>query len=235
VRASTAIRRGAPTGIRRSGRSCFAAGWLTLGLAIAGCSASSTAVDAGQDAGVDAGPRLTDGGPLGAPCSSLDQCAGNPICALGQECPRAVICAAGICTAAGGPPVVTEMSLSFDEPKLPGYVQIWVLAPQLVAPATLDCSALLSGIDGGTLNPNLITQVNPLLQSYATNVESATKGTPLDIALQPSASGTGRVLYLEGYLRSSLADGGDELVGKGCSTFDNSTDGGSVAVDLNAP
>ncbi len=76
------------------------------------------------------------------------------------------------------------------------------------------------------LKPYLTTEVNPLLDSYAQSVDGATKGTPFDFTVQPSASGTGRVLYLEGYLRSALSDGGDELVGLACDSFDDSHDAG---------
>jgi hypothetical protein len=211
---------------------------LVIPLALAGCGASSSAADAGQDAGADAGPPpVTDGGALGAPCTSLDQCAGNLICALNQECPIAVICAAGQCASAGGPATPLSVALTVTASKVPSYVQLYALAPEQVAtPTKLDCPGLLAGIDAGTLNPFLTTQVNPLLQSYAQNTEGAMKGTPYDFTLEPTASGAGRVLYLQGFLRSALADGGDALVGAGCAGFsDQPGDAGSVGITLDGP
>ena len=211
--------------------------WL-LGALVAlaaGCGSSSQPGDAGLDAGIDAGPPLTDGGALGAACSSLDQCAGNPICGLNQECPIAVICAGRLCASAGGPPVGLEVALSFQVSRLPSYVQLFLLAPQLVDAGTLDCPGLIAGIDAGTLNPYLKTEVNPLLLTYSQSVDGATMGTPYDFPLQPTASGAGRVLYLEGYLRSSLADGGDALVGIACDSFDDARDAGSLGVTLGSP
>jgi hypothetical protein len=204
-------------------------------LAISACGGSGKGADAGSDAGPDAGPPVTDGGAIGAACSSLDQCAGNPICGVSQECPIAVICAGGHCASAGGALVSPEVALTLEVAKLPSYVQLYLLAPQLVAAGTLDCSGLIAGIDAGTLNPYLRTEVNPLVASYSQSVEGASKGTPFDFALQESASGTGRILYLEGYISSALSDGGDELVGLGCVGFDDTQDGGSVSLNLEAP
>ena len=180
----------------------------------------------------DAGPPVTDGGALGAACISLDQCAGNPICGLDQECPIAVICGGGKCATAGGPPVSLQVALTIGVSKLPSYVQLFLLSPEPVAPGTLDCTGLFAGMDAGTLNPYLTTEVNPLLDSYAQSVDGATKGTPFDFTVEPSASGMGRVLYLEGYLRSALADGGDELVGVACDSFDDTQDAGSLGLSL---
>ncbi len=210
--------------------------WL-LGavVALAGCGSSGQQVDAGTDAGVDAGPPLTDGGALGAGCSSLDQCAGNPICGLNQECPIAVICAGGLCASAGGPPVALGVALGFNVSKLPSYVQLFVLAPELVTAGSLDCPGLLAGIDAGSLNPYLNTEVNPLLLTYAQSVQGASTGTPFDFPLQPTASGAGRVLFLEGYLSSALSDGGDALVGIACDSFDDRLDAGTLGVTLGPP
>jgi len=212
--------------------------WL-LGALVAfgaGCGSSSQLADAGPDAGVDAGPPLTDGGALGAACSSLDQCAGNPICGLNQECPIAVICAADVCASAGGPPVAPGVALSFQVSRLPSYVQLFLLAPELVkSSGMLDCPGLIAGIDAGTYNPYLKTEVNPLLLTYSQSVDGATMGTPYDLPLEPTASGAGRVLYLEGYLRSALADGGDALVGIACDSFDDRQDAGSLGVTLGPP
>jgi len=207
--------------------------WLLAALlALAACGSSKGPTDAGSDAGPDAGPPVTDGGALGAACSSLDQCAGNPICGLSQECPFAVICADGLCASAGGLAASLNIALTVESSKLPSYVQLYALAPQLVGAGTLDCG----GLDGGTINPNLRTVVNPLFVSYAQNVEAATKGVPYDFELEPSATGTGRVLYLQGYLRAALADGGDELVGTGCMSFSDAPgDGGSVGIALDGP
>jgi hypothetical protein len=213
--------------------------WLGALIAVTACGfacgSSTKGADAGQDAGPDAGPPVTDGGALGAACVSLDQCAGNPICGLDEECPIAVICAGGKCASAGGPPVSPEVALSFGVSRLPSYVQLFLLAPELVAPDTLDCIGLIAGIDAGTLNPYLTTEVNPLLETYAQSVDGASKSAPFDFALEDSASGLGRVLYLEGYLRSALADGGDELVGVACDSFDDTQDAGSLGLSLEAP
>jgi hypothetical protein len=210
--------------------------WLLGALvALAGCGSSGQQADAGPDAGVDAGPPLTDGGALGAACSSLDQCAGNPICGLNQDCPIAVICAAGLCASAGGPPVALEVALSLEVSRLPSYVQLFLLAPELVKAGSLDCPGLLAGIDAGTLNPYLKTEVNPLLLTYSQSVEGASMSAPFDFPLQPTVSGMGRVLYLEGYLRSALADGGDALVGIACDSFDDTLDAGSLGVTLGPP
>jgi hypothetical protein len=210
------------------------AAWVALAV---GCGSSGKEVDAGQDAGPDAGPPLTDGGALGAACSSLDQCAGNPICGLGQECPIAVICAANVCASAGGPPVSLEVALSFQVSRLPSYVQLFLLAPEPVKTGMpdLDCPGLLADIDGGTLNPYLKTEVNPLLLTYSQNVEGATMGSPFDFPLGPTASGQGRILYLQGYLRSGVADGGDALVGIACNSFDDRQDAGSLGATLGPP
>ena len=188
----------------------------------------------GRTPGSTPGP-VTDGGALGAACSSLDQCAGNPICGLNQECPIAVICAGNVCASAGGPPVAPEVALSLQVSRLPSYVQLFLLAPELVKGGMLDCPGLMSGIDAGTLNPFLRTEVNPLLLTYSQSVDGATMGTPYDFPLEPTASGAERILYLEGYLRSALADGGDALVGIACASFDDRQDAGSLGVTLGPP
>jgi hypothetical protein len=211
--------------------------WSLLALlAATACGSSGRAVDAGSDAGFDAGPPpVTDGGAIGAACESLDQCAGNPICGLNQQCPLAVICAGDRCESAGGPAVAVAVALSFEVPHLPSYLQVYLLAPQLVGAGSLDCQGLISGIDAGTLNPYLKTEVNPLVETYAQNAQGVAMGAPLDFTLQDSASGTGRVLYLAGYLTAALSDGGDELVGTACDSFNDTQDGGSVGLTLGPP
>jgi hypothetical protein len=209
--------------------------WVGALLALAACGSATTSADAGPDGGLDAGPPLTDGGALGTPCSSLDECAGNPICPLTEACPEAVICASQQCASAGGPVASPEIALTLDVTLLPSYVEISLLAPELVAGGTLSCASLFAGLDAGTLAPDLTTEVNPLVLPYAQSAEGASKSAPFDFALQASASGPGRVLFLEGFLRATLEDGGDELVGMGCTSFDDSVDAGDVGVVLNAP
>ena len=195
-----------------------------------GCSSGSGHPDSGpaDDGGGDAGPLLSDGGALGASCTSLATCGGNPICSDEQQCSVNVSCAAGGCATAGGPANGEAVSLGFGgtaASPLPTYLQVYLLAPELVAGGTLDCPTLLGGIDAGTLSPLDITQINPLVLTYDLNVGGITASEALMFDLASAATGTSRVLYIEGYLDIGEPDGGAQLLGRVCTTFDD-TDGG---------
>lgn len=204
----------------------------------AACSGSA-APDAGVDAGPDAGPPLSDGGALGSACTSLDQCGGNPQC-TSESCSFYVICANGVCTNAGGAQTyeVVKVALSGTAASpIPTYLQIYLLAPQLVGASAgmLDCNTLLDDIDGGTLSPGNSAAVNPLFDTYDQSVPQ-TSGTQLvTFPTEPAASGSGRVLYIEGYLDIGEPDGGAELLARGCQTFDNTSgDAGTVSLTLSS-
>jgi hypothetical protein len=201
---------------------------LTALLAIA-CGSTKSVPDAGPDGGVDAGPILTDGGAIGSACSSLDQCGGN---CVGQGCPLAVICVSDKCASAGGADTAEIVKIGFNV-MVPDYLQIYLFAPQLVAGGTLDCGTLLHGIDGGTLNLFDATKLNPLFDTVAQNTMGITGTEILTFELDPAASGSGRVLYMEGYLNNGSEDGGAVLLGRVCSTFDDTGgDAGTVSMTM---
>jgi hypothetical protein len=198
----------------------------------AACTSGGGPVDAGppKDGGiVNFCSTLDDGGAIGATCSSLVVCGGNPISSDVQQCSINVICAAGACASAGG--TANSETLALDITGItpfPSYLQIYLLAPQLVTSGSLSCSTLLDGIDAGMLNPNDVTAVNPLYASYEQSTGDG--GTNmLNLTLNAAASGPGRVLYIEGYLDIGEPDGGALLLGRACTTFDNTTAGSTSA------
>ena len=94
---------------------------------------------------------------------------------------------------------------------------------------------MLSDLDAG-LNPADRAVFNPLLGSFQTAVKNQTAGSAWVYPLPAAASGPGRVLLLEAYETTSYPDGGDELLGRGCGTFDNSgADAGTVGVEVDGP
>lgn len=193
---------------------------------MAACGNSHGATDAGSDGGSDAGPPLTDGGALGSACTSLAVCAGNPTCSDLEQCSVNVICANGICAEAGGAPNAEAVTLGFTSQPLPSYLQIYLFAPQLVGSGTLDCPTLLAGLDAGTLDLGDATELNSLVATYEQSVGITSDTQALNFELNSAASGSGRVLFIEGYLNvAGLDDGGANLIGGACVTF-NDTDAG---------
>ncbi len=214
--------------------------WISVVAAagLAACSGSTSPAAAGPDGGPAGGPTLSDGGGLGAACTSLDQCAGNAPC-TSQACSFDVICANGACASAGGALSYETVKVAFSgtaASPLPTYLQVYVLAPALVgSSATLDCPTLLGLIDAGTLNPDSRAQVNPLIGAYDQSVTPGPSTELLTFATNAAASGAGRVLFLEGYLDIGEPDGGAELLARGCATFDNTgADAGTVSLTLSA-
>lgn len=126
--------------------------------------------------------------------------------------------------------------MRFSTARLPTYMNITVLAPQLVKGGTLDCPTLLQGLDAGTLNPTDSTVVNPLVVAYQRSVTITSKADVEKFPTSEAASGPGRVLLLDAYLSTAAPDGGDQFLGRACAVFDNSGgDAGTVGITVAGP
>ena len=197
----------------------FARG-LTLGAAAA-LLACGTPVAGGVDSG-DAGCVQACPGA----CRSLDDCDGG----VGQA-----ICAAGLCAAAGGAPVSgiahAQLPQAFEGDGA-ATLLVRVLASARPAGAELDCAALLSGVDAGTLAIDDGAQVNPLHAPFTVPVRLAQGQSAAEFGIEAVPGGSGRLLFVEGFLGGAVDAGPPSAAG--CASYDAvpNADGGAPAVGL---